>query len=72
MEKTVSYKYILNNFGFRVPQKKNEYTASFEDFDITISFKKEEMNAIIAKRFVKALKEIKHIDFINKNVKKEE
>jgi hypothetical protein len=70
MEKTVSYKYILDNFGFRVPQNKNEYTTSFEDFNITISFKNEEINPIIAKRLVKALKEIKHIDFINRNAKK--
>ena len=72
MEKIVNYKFILNNFKFRVPQKTNEYTTSFEDFDITITFKKENINAIIAKKFVKTLKEISHIDFINKNAKEEE
>ena len=74
MDKTVNYKYILENYRFRLPKigTKDEYTTSFEDFDITVSFKKEEINPIIANKLIKCLKEINHIEFINKNAKKEE
>lgn len=62
MNNLVEYGYILDNYRFGVPKKKNEYTAYFKDFDIALSFKNEMIDKIDADKiihFLKTLNEIK-------------
>ena len=51
--------YILDRYLFRVPQKKDEYIASFEDFDITFTFKNKMIDKDKADKVVAFLKSIK-------------
>ena len=61
MKKLIEYKYILDNYPFRVPQKgtKDEYSTSFDDFDITFSFKNKLINEESAKIIVSFLKKLR-------------
>ena len=59
MEDLVKYGYILDRYLFRVPQKKDEYTAIFEDFDITFTFKNKMINKDKADKVISFLKSIK-------------
>jgi hypothetical protein len=61
----VDYKRILDWYMFRVPQKgspNNEYTTSFKDFDITFTFKEEEMDVRKTDMIIKFLKKMKNFD----------
>lgn len=67
MEKLIEYKHILDNYPFRVPQKctKDEYMTSFDNFNITFSFKnklinEEEANIIVS--FLKKMRRLKEGD----------
>ena len=59
IEETVKYGYILDRYLFRVPQKKDEYTTSFEDFDITFTFKNKMIDKNKADKVVAFLKSLK-------------
>ena len=61
MEKLIKYKYILDNYPFRVPKEgtKDEYSTSFNDFDITFSFKNKLINEESAKIIVSFLKKLR-------------
>ena len=59
MEETVKYGYILDRYLFRVPQKKDEYTTSFEDIDITFTFKNKMIDKNKADKVVAFLKSLK-------------
>lgn len=58
-EDLVKYRYILDWVQFRVPQKRHEYTKSYEDFDIAFTFKNNEMPREKAIKIIKFLKSIK-------------
>ena len=58
MEETVKYGYILDRYLFRVPQKNDEYTTSFEDFDITFTFKNKMIDKNKADKVVAFLKNL--------------
>lgn len=59
MKELVKYGYILDRYLFRVPQKKDEYIASFEDFNITFAFKNKMIDKDKADKVVAFLKSIK-------------
>ena len=64
MEKLIEYKYILDNYRFRVPKEgtKDEYSTQFSDFDITFSFKNKLINEKAAKAIVSFLKKLKDLN----------
>jgi len=59
MKELVKYGYILDRYLFRVPQKKDEYIAIFEDFDIAFTFKNKMIDKDKADKVVTFLKSIK-------------
>ena len=59
MEELVDYGYILDRYLFRVPQKKDEYMALFDDFDITFAFKNKMISKDKADKVVAFLKSLK-------------
>ena len=59
MKELVKYGYILDRYLFRVPQKKDEYIAIFEDFDIAFTFKNKMIDKDKANKVVTFLKSIK-------------
>ena len=63
MEKLIGYKYLLDNYRFRVPKEdtKDEYSTSFNDFDITFSFKNKLINEEAAKAIVSFLKKMRDL-----------
>jgi hypothetical protein len=59
MEELVEYRYIFDWVQFRVPQKKDEYMTSFDDFDITFSFKNKKISKEKADFLIAVLKSMK-------------
>ena len=59
MEETVKYGYILDRYLFRVPQKKDDYTTSFEDCDRTCTFQNKMIDKNKADKVVAFLKSLK-------------
>lgn len=63
MEDLVKYGYILDRHKFRVPQKKDEYMTSFEDFDITFTFKNKMINFTFKNKMINKDKADKVVAF---------